>query len=296
MRRWWRLFGCAVFLFGALPVQAALTLTDDAGRRVTLAAPAQRIVSLAPHITDMLLSLGARTQIVGVVDDHEVPGAYARSLSGLPVVADAGAVSEERLLAARPDLVLVWESGMSAARAQRLQALGLTVVYIEPATLDGIAANMELLGALSGHADAGHKAAGTLRGQLTALRQQYAAGRRLTAFYEVWLQPLYTVQGRHLVSQGLALCGADNIMPAGTVAAPLVNAEYVVRRDPDVILFGTQGQAASRAFWGRFGSLKAVRQGHLLPVSADALARPGPGLIQALGPLCGQLAVWRRQV
>lgn len=289
----WRLLLCG-FLLLAGPVQAAITVTDDAGRRVTLAAPAQRIVSLAPHITDMLLSLGARAQIVGVVDDHERPGSYARSLSGLPLVADVNAVSEERLLAVRPDLVLVWRSGMAAARAQRLEAQGYTVVYVEPATLDGIAGNMELLGQLSGHAAVGQKAAQELRSRLTALHQHYGAGKRLKAFYEVWLQPLYTLQGRHLVSQGLGICGADNIMPAGPVAAPLVNTEFVLQQNPDVILFGQGNQAASRAFWMRFPGLAAVRGDHLLAVDTHELTRPGPGLIGALGPLCEALAPWRR--
>lgn len=280
--------------WAASAAQAAITLRDDSGRDISIVQPAQRIVSLSPHITDMLIALGARAQIVGVTDDHEVPGAYTRSLSGLPVVADANMVNEERLFALKPDLVLIWQTGTPAPRAKRLEALGFRVFYIEPKTLDGIAANMEALGQLSGRAAAGQQAAQVLRAELSDLRRQFKDGRRLRTFYEVWLQPLYTLQGKHLVSQGLALCGADNIMPAGALAAPLVNLEFVLKANPDLILFGEQGQAASRAFWQRFPSLTAVRGGRLLPVSADAFARPGPGLINALRPLCERLGPWRR--
>jgi iron complex transport system substrate-binding protein len=292
------LIRAAVFLlFALLPAlspAASFTVRDDAGRSIALPQPAQRIVSLSPHITDILLALGARAQLVGVVDDHEVPGAWQHSLTGLPVVADAGSVNEERLLAQRPDLVLVWQSGMSAQRAQHLAALGLTVAYVEPPTLAGIADDITLIGQLSGHADRAAALAGALRQELAGLHEHYGSGRRLRAFYQVWLQPLYTVHGSHLISQGLALCGADNIMPPGKVAAPLVNAEFVVAANPDVIFFGAGQEAASRAFWGRFASLRAVRAGQLLALDSNALARPGPELIHALGPLCQRLAAWRQ--
>lgn len=273
----------------------ALSVQDDAGQRIVLAGPAVRIVSLSPHITDLLLALGARAQLVGVVDDHDHTGAYALSLTGLPVVADSGSINEERLLALKPDLVLVWQSGMAAQRVQRLRQLGLTVVLIEPKTLDGIADDVNLLGQLSGHAQAGAQQAASLHAELTGLRQRYAGGHRLRAFYEVWLQPLYTVQGGHLLSQALALCGADSIVPAGPVAAPLVNVEFVLAANPDVIAFGPGGQAESRAFWQRFPALGAVRAGHLLAVDSHALERPDADMIHATGRLCAQLAPWRRR-
>ncbi len=288
-RAWWAVLGlCCTGLS-----QAAITLIDDAGRPLTLAAPAQRIVSLAPHITDMLLQLQARPQIVGVADDHELPAAYQRSRTGLPVVADAHNLNEERLAALKPDLVLIWRSGTPAARAERIEAR-YPVFYIEPRTLDGIATNLEALGQLTGREAEATVAAQGVRRELTQLRQAYRPGKRLRAFYEVWLQPLYTVQGQHLISQGLSLCGADNIMPAGQLAAPLVNLEFVLAARPEVIFFGARQQETSRRFWSRFSSLPAVQRQQLLSVDADTLGRPGPALIKALRPLCASLAAWRR--
>jgi len=291
-----RFRGClgGLLLLAAACLAQALEVQDDAGLPVVLAAPASRIVSLSPHITDLLLSLGARAAIVGVVDDHEQAGAYARSLTGLPVVAGAGSLNEERLLALRPDLVLVWQSGMAPARIARLRALGLTVALIEPKTLDGIAGDVSLLGRLTGHEAPAQTQAAGLHRQLADLHARYAPGRRLRVFYQVWLQPLYTLQGGHLLSQALALCGADSIVPAGPVAAPLVNKEFVLAANPDVIAFGAGSAAESRAFWGQFAALRAVQEGHLLAVDSHALERPGADMIPATGRLCAQLAPWRR--
>jgi ABC-type Fe3+-hydroxamate transport system substrate-binding protein len=271
----------------------ALVVQDDAGGRISLPAPAVRMVALSPHITDLLLALGARTQIVGVVDDHEHSGKNALSLTGLPVVADANSVNEERLLALKPDLLLVWQSGMSAQRVQRLRELGFSVVLIEPKTLTGIADDISLLGQLSGHAQAGRQQAEALRQELDGLRQRYGPGKRLRAFYEVWLQPLYTLQGGHLVSQALSLCGADSIMPVSKVAAPLVNVEFVLQANPDVIVFGRGGEADSRRYWQGFPALRAVGQGHLLAVDSHRLDRPGADMVHAVGELCAQLEPWR---
>lgn len=283
-----------LFCCWAATAQALISLKDDAGRTLTLAAPAQRIVSLAPHITDMLLALGARAQIVGVIDDHETAGAHAQSLTGFPVVAGVQGINEERLAALKPDVVLVWQSGVPAPRARRLEAQGYKVFYIEPATLDGIADNMLALGRLTGHDSIGRKQADSVRRELSALRQDFQSGRRLRAFYQVWLQPLYSLQGKHLVNQGLALCGADSIVPAGPLAAPLVNLEFVLAAQPEVIFFGKTEAAASRAFWQRFSRMPAVANQHLLAVDSDAMARPGPELVRALRPLCETLSPWRR--
>lgn len=270
----------------AAPLKAAPVLPAPA-------QPAQRIVSLAPHVTNMLIGLGARAQLAGVVDDHDVRGAHAMSLSGLPVVADAFALNEERLLSIKPDLVVVWEEGTPLAQRDRLQRLGLPVVTLKTARLEDLASQLELLGHLSGHAAAGRQQAAAFRSRLDTLSHRYGQGARLRYFYQVWRQPLYSLQGKHLLSQALARCGADNILPPGPVAAPLVDPEFVVKANPHVILFGKEDAPASRVYWGRFSSLSAVRAGRLLAVDDQRLSRPGPELLDAVEPLCRQLQQWR---
>ena len=281
-----------LFMAGG-PVRAAMTVTDDAGQHFTFDSSALRMVSLAPHVTDMLIGLGARSRLVGVVDDHESRGAHALSLSGLPVVADAFAVNEERLLTLRPDVVIVWAEGTPPSRIARLERLGLKVFTLKTARLEDLASQLDVLGQLSGQPVAGKAQADAFRKRLKALRLQYGKGPRLSYFYQVWRQPLYSLNGGHLLSQALALCGADNILPAGSVAAPLVAPEFVVKANPNVIFFGKDDEAASRRFWSRFAGMRAVRDRHLVAVGDERLARPGPELLLAVEPLCRQLQAWR---
>lgn len=273
--------------------QATVSVTDDNGRRFEFASANLRLVSLAPHVTDMLIGLGARARLVGVVDDHEARGAHTTSLSGLPVIADAFAVNEERLLAQRPDVVIVWAEGTPAARVARLERLGFRVFVLKTRRLDDLARQLDKLGALAGQSALGRQQAAIFRQRLQRMSWQYRDGPRLRYFYQVWRQPLYSLHGGHLVSQALALCGADNILPAGPIAAPLVAPEFVVQANPHVILFGQDDATASHTFWSRFPSLRAVRDQHLLAVDDARLARPGPALLDAVEPLCRQLQPWR---
>lgn len=272
---------------------AGISVQDDSGRRFEFSSAPLKLVSLAPHVTDILIGLGVRAQVVGVVDDHESRGAHAVSLSGLPVVADAFSVNEERLLALRPDIVIVWAEGTPVTRIARLERLGFRVFVLKTQRLDDLARQLEQLGVLAGQPALGKQQAMAFRERLRLMKQQYNKGPRLRYFYQVWRQPLYSLHGGHLLSQALALCGADNILPAGKIAAPLVAPEFVVQANPHIILFGKDDAAASRAFWSRFPSMRAVRDQHLLVVDDLRLARPGPVLLDAVEPLCRQLQPWR---
>jgi iron complex transport system substrate-binding protein len=273
--------------------QAATSVVDDNGRRFDLPSAPWKLVSLAPHVTDMLIGLGAKSRIVGVVDDHESRGAHTVSLSGLPVVADAFAVSEERLLAQHPDVVIVWAEGTPTARIARLERLGFRVFVLKTRQLDDLARQLEVLGVLAGQPVAGRQQAAVFRQRLQALNQQYQHGPRLTYFYQVWRQPLYSLHGGHLLSQALARCGADNILPPGPVAAPLVAQEFVVQANPHVIFFGKEDAGASHQLWSKFPSLRAVKDRRLIALDDPRLARPGPVLLDAVEPLCRQLQPWR---
>lgn len=289
-----RLFLLPLLLMLGASSLAAPSESVAADRQGTSTTPSpMRLVSLAPHITDMLVALGAGAQVVGVVDDHESRGAHDKSLSGFPVVADAFAINEERLLSLRPDLVIVWNEGTPAARVARLERLGFRVHVLKTPRLEDIAGQVEHLGRLVGRADQGLRQAKVFRDKLLQMRMQYGSGPRVRYFYQVWRQPLYSLHGGHLLSQALALCGADNILPAGKIEAPLVTPEFVIHANPDVIFFGQDDAAASRTFWTRFPSMKAVRQRHLVAISDQRLARPGPQLLEAVEPLCRQLQSWR---
>lgn len=292
----WRAGLLCLLLFCCFPLaEARLELTDADGTPVAMPGPAQRIVVLAPHLTDSLVVLGARAQIVGVVDDHERRGAHTRSLSGFPVVADAGSINYERVFALQPDLVLAWGDGTPRAWVAQLRRQGLAVFVLHARTLDDMASEVELLGRLSGRDAAASAQAQAIRAQIAALTQDFAGAPRLRYFHQVWRQPLYTLSGNHLLSQALARCGADNIMPPGPVAAPLVSPELVLRKNPDLILFSAEDAGTSRAWWERFPALTAVRRAQWLVLADKRLTRPGHGMLSAIRPVCAQIAIWRKR-
>lgn len=273
---------------------AGLRLEGSDGVAVTLPAPARRIVALAPHFTDSLLALGARDRIAGVIDDRERRGGGSRA-DGLAVVGDAAGLNYEVVLALRPDLVLAWGGGTPRAWIERLRALGLPVLVLEARRLEDIASEIRLLGRVAAAETAARREELAVRDRLGRLRALGDTGPRLRYFYQAWRQPLYTLQGGHLLSQALALCGADNVVAPGPVAAPLVGPEFVLRANPDVLVVAASDLDASRAWWGRFPGLAAVRGQRFLAVDDRRLTRPGPGMLSAVEPACMQISTWRKQ-
>jgi ABC-type Fe3+-hydroxamate transport system substrate-binding protein len=166
---------------------------------------------------------------------------------------------------------------------------------VEARKLDDMAVQLDQLGRLSGQQAAGAAQAAAVRAQIRALTQRYAQGPRLRYFYQVWRQPLYSLHGGHLLSQALALCGADTIVPAGPVAAPLLSPEFVLQRDPDVLLFNRAEAESSIVWWSRFSRLAAVREQQWMGLDDRRLTRPGADMLAAVEPVCMQFASWRKR-
>jgi iron complex transport system substrate-binding protein len=197
----------SALLIAALPAHAAVSVVDDAGETVTLAQPARRIVSLAPHVTELIFAAGGGDRIVGTVSYSDYPP-QARDI---PRVGDNKALDLERIAALKPDLIVVWRHGNAQKQTDRLRALGMPLFFSEPRKLDGIADNLEKLGTLMGTTPVAHRAATDFRQQVSTLRKTYAGRPPVTVFYQVWQQPLMTLNGEHMVSDLLALCGGRNL-------------------------------------------------------------------------------------
>ncbi len=165
----WRLLGLMLMFF-SIVVRAGVTVVDDTGATVTLAQPAQRIVSLAPHTTELLFAVGAGKQIVGAVDYSDYPEAAKL----IPRVGGYSGFDLERVVMLKPDLVVAWRSGNADAAVEKLQQLGLKVYLSEPRALDDVATNLERLAILTGHLPAGQQAAADYRSELKRLQQRYA--------------------------------------------------------------------------------------------------------------------------
>jgi len=276
-------FGICVLLAASTAAAAPIIVRDDTGAIVKLKAPAQRIVSLAPHATELLFALGAGSRIVGTLDTSDTPGAA----KAIPRVGDSRALDLERIVALQPDLVVTWP-WTAPAQVEALRAHGIAAFTTMPATIDGIAADLERLGTLTGTEAAGWREAEAFRARLKRLRERYAGARRVRVFYEVWDAPLYTIGGRHLITQAIEACGAENVFAALTLPAPAVDVEAVLAARPDAIIAGAdQGVRPSWLDgWRHWTRLPAVANDHLYAVDADLLHRPGPRFVEGAEALC----------
>ncbi len=278
----------ALALLVAVPAaRGAVEAVDDTGAMVTLAAPARRIVSLAPHATELLYAAGAGDRVVGVLATSDWPPEAASK----PKVGDSRALDLERILLLAPDLVVTWPFA-APAQVGALVARGVPVFIANPATIDGIAQDLERLGTLAGTLPTAAARAAQFRAELTRLSQRYRGAPIVRVFYEIWNVPLYTIGGHHLISQALGVCGGENVFASLTLPAPGVSVEAVLAARPDAIIAGADGavRPAWLDDWKRWPALPAVARGNLYTVDANLLHRAGPRFVDGVEMLCAKLA------
>lgn len=264
-----------------------MSAVDSDGRRVTLEAPAQRIVSLAPHVTEQLFAAGAGSKIVGASEYSDFP----EQAKKLPRVASSGAINLEMVLALKPDLVVAWRLEATAAALARLESLGVPVFYSEARRLSHIPHLIEGLGELAGTSATARPLARSLREELVRLDAEYGSRRPVTVFYQISERPLMTIGGGQFVSNAIDLCGGRNIFAGATVMAPTVNIESVIAADPEAIFTARPqpGDRSWQAYWRRFPGLFAVEAENLYTMPMDEMHRHGPRAIEATRLLCRRI-------
>lgn len=281
-----RLFVLAVLLLPMIGLRAEITLHDDRGRELVLDGPAQRIVSLAPHLTELLFAAGAGAKLVGTAAYSD----YPEQARYVPEVGDSAALDIERIAVLKPDVVLGWLSGNPPGEIAGLERLGMKVLVTEPGSLEIIADQIALLGRLAGSERTADAAAAQFRRDVDALRRDYRGRRPVSVFYQVWHAPLMTVNGQQVISEVINLCGGGNIFAGLQTLVPTVSVEAVLAADPEAIVTGSE-QDATRALdnWLKWKQLRAVRNGNLLVIPPDDISRPTPRLLNGARRLCMQL-------
>jgi len=262
----------------------SIVVTDDDNRHITLPHPPKRIISLAPGATEMLFAAGAAPFIIGTVEYSDTPAAALK----VPRIGDGIAVDMERVVAMRPDIVVVWPGGGNPAQIAKLESLGLPLYRQQVDTLADLPASLRRLGALAGTQLAAERSARDIEARLAELKRRYGGGARLSVLMQVWDHPIYTVGGKHLITDSLRLCGARNIFADLPEMGPAVDTEAVIARDPDVIVAAAPAGAAREwlAQWRKFPSLRAVRSGRLIAFEDQGLSRLGPSVVTATEALC----------
>lgn len=284
-------FATALLLWLAAPCAFAdvsgVRLTDDTGREVVLAESARRVVSLAPHITELLFHVGAGDRVVGTVTFSDHPPEAA----DLPLVGDGGHIDLERVLALRPDLVVAWHTGNPRRQVARIEAMGIPVFRNEPRDIDQLADSMVQLSALTGTGAEGRLRAEELRGRRDALQAKYAGRAPVRVFYQVWDSPLMTINDEHLIGELIRLCGGRNVFGDLPALVPRVSREGVLAADPEVIAGGGSGED-DRSWlesWRRWDSLTAVRRDNLLFIPPSLIQRHTPRVLEGAAMLCAFL-------
>ncbi|KIP98379.1 MULTISPECIES: helical backbone metal receptor [Pseudomonas] len=247
---------------------------------------AERVVSLAPSLSEIVLELDSADLLVGVLDGGERPAA----LEHLPSVGRYGQLELETLLALQPDLLLLWPGSVSAAQRAQLKTFGIPMLVLEPHSLDELARQFVQIGERLGRAEQGQRLHQRFVAGLAELRERYRRERPVSVFYQVWDAPLYTLGGGQIISDALQACGARNVFADLQLPAPQVSVEAVLQRDPALIIAGDRRQLQA---WQRWPQLSAVQREQLLVLPDKGLERPSFQMLDATARLCELLAPTR---
>jgi iron complex transport system substrate-binding protein len=275
-----KLFGFLLIAFSAL-AKADIQVTDYSNTLVKLDNPAQRIVSLAPHITENLFSIGAGAQIVGTVEYSD----YPEAAKNIERVGGFSSLGIEKILELKPDLVIAWGSGNNQSLQDQLRNLGLNVYVDEPRRLKDIARSLKDFARLSGHeveSDA------LITDYLSLLEQLKRSQQQHTVFYQIWNSPLQTVNGEHLITEVIELCGGKNIFSAEPTLAPTVSLESVLERNPKFIIASGMNAEAPEWLqeWQQFSSLQAVKLGNVKHIPPDYIQRQTLRIQEGMRRMC----------
>jgi len=285
---------CTMLLAGLTLLPAAradLVFKDDTGFEVRLKAPAQRIVTLAPHAAESLFAAGAGSKLVGTVDYSDYPPEAKK----VPRVGGYSRIDLEAIAALKPDLIMAWESGNNMKQVDKMRALGLTVYVSQPNKMENIADQLERMGQLAGTETVARAAAESFRQRLAKLRAANAGKPKVSVFYQIWQTPLTTVGGPQIISDAITLCGGSNIFGHLAKMAPTVSVEAVLAADPEAIVATGMGDAKPEWLhdWDKWTQLTAVKRDNLFHINPDIMQRHTPRILDGAEKLCAHLDVAR---
>lgn len=263
-----------------------IRVIDDAGLLVELSQPAKRVISLSPHITELLYSVGAAETILAAVDFSN----YPEHAKDLPRIGSGYQLDVEAIIGLQPDLIVGWQSGNNQAQLQQLKKLGFNLYLSEPESLADIAENLIDLGVLLGKQEIAKKKSNQFKSELESLKLKYKGSEKVLVFYQVWQRPLFTVNKQHIISQIIEMCGGDNIFKELSILSPQVDIESVIARNPDVIVAGIgESRDDWLSNWSTWKSINAVKNEQLYGIDADLIVRHTFRILQGAELMCQAL-------
>ena len=256
-------------------------------RSSTLWSQPKRIISLAPNITEVLFYIGAGEKIVGADEYSNYPEAAKDILR----VNNYAAANYELILSLQPDLVIAWQSGNGDKIINPLRKLGIPVFVVETQKIDEIPSLFRRLGELSGHKGQAEQLAAAFTTRLKDLRVAQANKSVVRTFYQIWDEPLITLNGEHMVSDIIELCGGVNIFGDAIPLVPYVNIESIVAADPQVIIAGGSQEEKPMWFesWQQWGGVSAVINKQIYLIPSDLMQRHSVRILEGAELMCGHL-------
>ncbi|HUH92182.1 MAG TPA: cobalamin-binding protein [Casimicrobiaceae bacterium] len=275
------------FCLAVVEARGAVRVTDDRGSSLELEAPAKRIVSLAPNITELLFAAGAGGRVVGASEFSDYPAAA----KAIPRIGSSSHLDLERIVQLKPDLVVVWGNGTPELQLEALRRLGIPLFYTEPRRLEDLPRTMLRLGALAGSEPRAREAAAAFSARLSELRSRYADRAPVRLFWQVWAHPLLTISGRHIINDAIRLCGGVNIFADLPALVPSVSIEAVIAADPEAIVTTDASADGGDGLdqWRKLRWLSATKHGNFIVLDADTIDRASPRIIDGAAALCGGL-------
>jgi iron complex transport system substrate-binding protein len=293
LHRLYALAGLVVWL--ALYVQLSeaatseepVSATDVRGKTLILPHKAQRVISLAPSITELLFSAGAAHALVGTVDFSD----YPLEAKNIPRVGSYANFDYETIVKLKPDLIVAWQSGNPAEKIAHLEQLGLKVYLIEPRRLSDLIQSVQTLATLAGDAEQAQKSIDAFNQVVKPFQARAKNTPTSRVFYQIWHQPLMTLNKQHLLNEILETCGGTNVFGELAPLAPKIDIEAVLKANPDVIIASGMDTARPQWLdqWQQWRQINAVKKGNLFFIPPDLLQRQSLRAAEGMSQLCAAI-------
>ncbi|MFM2590899.1 vitamin B12 ABC transporter substrate-binding protein BtuF [Vibrio sp. TBV020] len=246
------------------------------------AAPVERVISLAPHATEIAFSAGLGNKLIAVSERSD----YPEQAKNIEKVSNYQGIKIERIIALQPDLIIAWPSGNPIGELKKLEQFGFEIYYSQTNSLEDIAHNIEQLSEYSDTPSVGKQAASDFRQTLQDLKAKYHTEIPVRYFYQLSEQPIITLAKGKWPSEVFSFCGGENIFEHSSAPYPQVGMEQVIIQNPDVI-FTSQHAIENGEMWQKWhDQLAAVQNNHMWTLNSDWINRPTPRTLKAIEQVC----------
>ena len=269
----------------------SLLLASFSGAAVTQQAVAKRIVALAPHIVEMLFDIGAGEQIVGTVAYADYPEAALK----IPRIGGHYGIQVEKVLALKPDLVIIWKSGSKVSDIEQMEKMGLKIIYSQPHKIEDVASELKVFGKLTGHEEQADAVANRYVQRLKTLRQQYANIAPMKVFYQLWPNPMRTINKETLINQLIEVCQGKNVFADNPTPYPHIGIENVIVAQPEIIILPDEKSNKEQPVidWRKWPEIPAAKHNRFIRVNADLMHRFSTRMLDGIEDMCKKIDAFR---